>query len=464
MPSSHRFRFASAGLLLSFCFCSLALAQNSPEGKEPPEAQNSREAQEPPEDRPVPDYDGREESTSVGEVLLWVPRILLSPLYLTSEFVIRRPLGALTSSVEENQVPEKLVDLFTFGSDGQTVIVPTALVDFGFGPNVGIYIRSKDIFFEDNTLAFHYGFGGLKWHTASLSNAYSPTGAPWEVELVGEFDWRPDGLYHGIGKDSPRDESRFTYQRRGGELRYRWAGYLSSHVEIAGGVRSMDFDEETECDVSIAERIATGQLTDVPPGFGGYDALRLRVSGAFDTRPERPAPGTGIRLAAQSLYGEGLGDYAGNRWLRFGGEFGVFLDVSDSQHIVHLSLHAHDIVHAQGVVPFAEMFEPSSMEILRGFRPGRLYGQSTVAGVFEYTWPVWIFMDGFFHAALGNVFDQHFKDFAFEDLRLSTGMGFRTTGSRDHALELMVGFGTRPIREGAKPESIRFLVGGTSAF
>lgn len=421
-------------------------------------------AQDPPDDRPVPDYDGREESTDVGEVLLWVPRILVSPLYLTSEFLIRRPLGALTSTVEEEEVPEKLVDFFTFGPDGETVLVPTALFDFGFAPSVGLYLRSKDIFVEDNTLAMHYGFGGLKWHTASLSNAFSPTGSTWEVELLGRFDWRPDGLFHGIGKDSTRQESRFTYQRREAELRYRWAGWLSSHIEVGTDFRSMDFDEETECDVSIAERIAAGQLAELPPGFGGYEALRFHISGALDTRPERPAPGTGVRLAAQALYAEGVGDYAGNRWIRFGGELGVFADVSDAQHIVNISLHAHDIVHADGVVPFSEMFEPSSMEILRGFRPGRLYGQSTIAGVFEYTWPVWIFLDGFLHAALGNVFDQHFKDFAFEDLRLSTGFGFRTTGSRDHALEVMVGFGTRPIAEGAKPEAVRFLIGGTSAF
>ncbi len=412
----------------------------------------------------MPDYDGRDEPTTADDVLIWVPRILMSPLYLTSEFLIRRPLGALTSTVEENQVPEKLVDLFTFGSEGQTVIVPTALVDFGFSPNVGVYIRSKDIFFEDNTLAIHYAFGGYRWHTATFSDAYSPIGAPWEVELVGEFEWRPDGLYHGIGKNSPEAESRFTYWQREGELRYRWAGYLSSHFELAGGLRSMDFDEETFCDTSVAERIAAGQLNDVPPGFGGYEALRFRMSGAFDTRPERPAPGTGIRLAGRSLYGEGLGDYAGNRWLALGGEAGLFVDLSGAQHIVNLSLHAHDMIYAEGVVPFTEMFEPSSMEIMRGFRPGRLFGQSTLAGVFEYGWPVWMFLDGFFHFSVGNVFDQHFKDFAFEDLRLSTGFGFRTTGSRDHALEFIIGLGTRTLSEGAKPESFRFLVGGTSAF
>ena len=53
-------------------------------------------------DRPVPDYDGRgEEPTDAGDVLLWVPRILVSPLYLTTEFLLRRPLGFVISEAEE---------------------------------------------------------------------------------------------------------------------------------------------------------------------------------------------------------------------------------------------------------------------------------------------------------------------------------------------------------------------------
>jgi hypothetical protein len=45
--------------------------------------------------RELPDYDGRGGAPRTpGQKALWVPRILLSPLYFVSEFVIRRPLGA----------------------------------------------------------------------------------------------------------------------------------------------------------------------------------------------------------------------------------------------------------------------------------------------------------------------------------------------------------------------------------
>src|SRR5438067_2335484 len=66
---------------------------------EPPTAKGTPSAP-----RDMPDYDARgDEPTTAGQVLLWVPRVALSPLYLTSEYVIRRPLGALITTAEQKQ-------------------------------------------------------------------------------------------------------------------------------------------------------------------------------------------------------------------------------------------------------------------------------------------------------------------------------------------------------------------------
>ena len=49
--------------------------------------------------RAVPDYSGRgEEPTTAGDVALWIPRVILSPLYFVSEYIIRRPLGWLITT------------------------------------------------------------------------------------------------------------------------------------------------------------------------------------------------------------------------------------------------------------------------------------------------------------------------------------------------------------------------------
>ena len=60
--------------------------------------------------RKLPDYDGRGGTPQTpGQKALWVPRILLSPLYFVSEFVIRRPLGAAITAAEKARSEERRV-------------------------------------------------------------------------------------------------------------------------------------------------------------------------------------------------------------------------------------------------------------------------------------------------------------------------------------------------------------------
>ena len=60
----------------------------------PPSAVDAAELS-PSTPRKRPDYSGREDPTTVGDVLLWVPRVVLFPAYLVSEALIRQPLGFL---------------------------------------------------------------------------------------------------------------------------------------------------------------------------------------------------------------------------------------------------------------------------------------------------------------------------------------------------------------------------------
>jgi len=90
--------------------------------------------------RAVPDYDGRgSEPTTAGDVALWVPRVLVAPVYFLTEYVIRRPLGWLISTAEMNQWPTAVRDFFVFGPEKKAGIVPTFFLDLGFRPSVGIF-------------------------------------------------------------------------------------------------------------------------------------------------------------------------------------------------------------------------------------------------------------------------------------------------------------------------------------
>ncbi len=90
--------------------------------------------------RKLPDYGNRgKDPTTFGDVAIWVPRVILSPVYLVTEYGIRWPLGHLIAAAERANVPDILYNFFFFGPDHSGGIAPVAFVDFGFRPSVGLY-------------------------------------------------------------------------------------------------------------------------------------------------------------------------------------------------------------------------------------------------------------------------------------------------------------------------------------
>ena len=162
--------------------------------------------------REIPDYDGRGgEPTTAADVALWVPRTLLFPLYLTSEYAVRRPLGALIAGAERSGVPWAIYDLFTFGEANNAGVVPTAFLDFGFEPSVGVYSFWNDAFFEGNDLRFHASTWGADWTAVSATErVHQPERTDQEAVLSASFVRRPDHLFFGLGPESrEQDGARY---------------------------------------------------------------------------------------------------------------------------------------------------------------------------------------------------------------------------------------------------------------
>ena len=82
----------------------------------------------------------------------------------------------------------------------------------------------------------------------------------------------------------------------------------------------------------------------------------------------------------------------------------------------------------------------------------------------EYRWPIWLFLDGTLHLAVGGVFDQHLRDLDPAALRLSMGLGMRAASSGDIPFTLMLALGSEPLGDRFAIDSVRFVVGTTSGF
>lgn len=477
-------------------------AERAPDGEPAPYADPAPYGQAPPskappnpprtdlgpsDKRPVPDFDGLPDETTVGEDLLWIPRIIFFPAYIVMDGLVRRPLGALTMAVEENEVIPTVTSLFTYGDFG---FVPTAFVDFGFRPSVGVYVFHDNFLAEGNDLRVSLATGGEHYFKAKVADRI-PLGSReskryLQVEIDGLI--RPDLLYWGTGSLTRHDdEGEFEIRTVGGGLRFHLPIVNeSSFFEAWSLVRRLRFTNEigeledkianeqagfpsNYDDDSVYQRTLEGRYA-APIGFDGYTPQRNGLRFVVDSREKRPAPGSGVAVDVRAELGTDLEQNQGS-WLSYAVSLGGFIDLTGTRRVLGFILDGRFVNGVgQDDVPFMELVgakrydDTPDDDFMRGFVPGRLLGRTGIAATVEYDWPIWAFLDGTMQAQIGNTFDGGNDRFALDRSRLSFVGGIRSPNSRDHAFNLLVGFGTRPISEGGEPESLRFLLGGTTGF
>lgn len=464
-----------------------ASAQNEPtEGKvptpTPPETKpEAREAKPPPAEakppklppdtrvpspkRALPDYDGRgAPPTTAGDVAIWIPRGLLFPFWLVTEYLVRKPLGFAVATADIKHWPVKAIEFFTFGPDNDAALFPTAFFDFGMNPSVGLYGYVDKLFHRNNKLTYSAGFWGPSWLSFGVRDRVTVGKDSW-VSLGASWNRRPDQPFYGLGPRSRHaNESRYGLSMfeapLKGDLRLGRGLRLLTTV----GVRISRFHEGYCCsDPDTGARIAAGHFS-APPGYPqGYDALFNRLELIADSRSRRPAKQTGVRGDAYVEQGVDPRPAAGSSWLKWGGSAGFYVDVGHTR-TLGLKGSALFTESFSGEVPFLEQASLGGFGLMRGYLQNRLIDRSALVTELEYRWPVWVFLDGTLQASVGNVFGPHLKGIDADLMRLSAAVGVRSNNSADHQLEVLVGAGTETFEEGLPVTSVRIFVGGTNGF
>jgi len=421
-----------------------------------------------PKKRALPDYDGRGgPSQTPGQKALWIPRILLSPLYLLSEYGIRRPLGAAITAAERAELPTALYDFFAFGPDHKAGVVPITLIDFGFEPSVGLYAFWDDAGFSGHDLRLRASTWGEDWLSSTATERFH---LPGEVELTftGTAVRRPDFAFYGIGPDTREDDlMRYAGDTVDARVESRIPFADSHWLETAAGYRGVSFghshyDEEDE--LSLDDAVQAGRLP-APPGFReGYRAAFTHARLTLDSRGKASSQ-SGSRLELTADEGADFKGSPSSGWLRYGGTLGGFWDLGDDGRVVSLSLSAL-LADPLGdrPVPFTELCQLGGPGLMPGFRAGRLYDRSAAVATLRYAWPIWIWLNGSLQVATGNAFGAHFEGLRAERGRLSAALGIESLGSRDSIFQALLGFGTETFESGAKVDSLRLVVGARSGF
>ena len=416
--------------------------------------------------RAVPDYDGRgDEPTTAGDAALWVPRIVLSPLYVVSEYMIRRPLGWLITTAEQNQWPSAIKNFFVFGDDKKAGVVPTFFLDLGFRASVGFYAFWDDLIAKDNHLRLHFSTFGPDWVQGAVADKI-PIGKDAFFDMRLEGMHRPDQVFHGIGpRTLQSDRTRYgidTLQARP-VFETRW--WKGSRITIEGGVRYVNFRNDSCCsDPSLEARAAAGQFP-IPAGYNdGYTAVFQRAELTVDTRDPRPESQTGLRLEIGLEQASNVRRSTDN-WLRYGGSVGGFLDIKNNRTLsLSVTTLFVDPLSANATIPFTENIILGGSGPMRGYLLGRLNDRSAAVATLKYRWPIWVFLDGAIQGALGNVFGPQLQDFKPNLLRVSTAIGVESVGAADQTFEILLGLASETIEHGANLNSVRFLFGTNRGF
>jgi hypothetical protein len=408
--------------------------------------------------RALPDYDGRgPEPATAADVALWVPRVLLSPLYLVTEYAIRWPLSIAVPAAEHADLPRKVYDFFAFGPDHKAGFAPVGYFDFGFNPSIGVYAFWNDAGFKGDDWHAHVEAWPTGWVAGSLTDRIE-VDARHALQLRFEGVRRPDHVFYGLGPDVPQsNQSRYGEDRFDAGARYEWRFWRASRLEMGVGARAANiYDGHYGGDPSLTQEAAT-QAFALPPGFGqGYAALYNRGLLVVDTRAPASVGRSGIRAELQAEQGSDVRGSPASGWIRYGGSAGAALDLNQRGRVVTLSVVAQfaDPLGPRPV-PFTELASLGGDGPMRGYYPGRLVDRSAAAVAAHYVWPVGPWLGGSLEAAVGNVFDEHLQGFRPGRTRFSSDVGVSTLTSSDYPIELTFGLGSETFERGGRIDSFR---------
>lgn len=435
--------------------------------EDPPAAPTAARPEPSSPKRPVPDYSGRgPEPTTAGDVALWVPRVVLSPLYVVSEYVIRWPLAQAIPAAERADLPRKVYDFFTFGPEHKAGFAPVGMFDFDFNPSVGVYVFWNDAGFEGDDWHAHVEAWPTDWLAGSLTDHIQIDDRQ-AVQLRVEGIRRPDRVFYGIGPDTRQSyQSRYGEDRFDAGAKYEWRFWGSSRIQTAAGIRAVNlYDGHWGDDPSLTKEAATGAFA-TPPGFGsGYTAEYNGASLVLDSRHRWPRSGSGLRLELQGEQGNDARNSPASGWIRYGASAGAYLDLNQRGRVLSLSvmtLFADPL--GDRPVPFTELASLGGDGPMRGYFGGRMVDRSAGAAGLHYVWPIGPWLGGTIETAVGNAFDAHLQGFRAGRLRFSGDIGLSTLGLSDYPIEMIFGVGSETFEQGGTIDSFRFTLSVNHGF
>lgn len=408
--------------------------------------------------------------------LLWVPRIVLFPVRLVYE-VPGQALRGTFWLVERYRVQDVYQQIF-FNEDGTFGIFPTALIETGFGLNVGARMIYRNVFGHGESLSVRAGYGG-QFRQTLLGQFRSGNlfGQRFRLELLGGNDSRPRARFFGIGNDgdidappaggpiSPFDQpfalnTRYSEQRTRGQadLRFFMTRYFSATAGLgflhqtfgscAGCEDSDELDEAGEEDsVNITDVYNRADLV----GFNqGLNSLTGTLAISYDSREPlndfipKPTPSRGWR--ANLFAGRTLGFYDDpSRFTRAGGDIARVFNVLRGDRTLTIRAYYETVIGRLRDIPFTAYPQLGGNFVLRAEQIGRYRDRNVASLGAEYMWSLNKNLSSFVFLEAGRVW-RDIRQIEFKDTHLGGGFGIQAHTMKTMILRMMIGYNGNEAR------------------
>jgi hypothetical protein len=383
------------------------------------------------------------------DVLLFLPRIATELFFVTT--------GAAADLIEQEQVVPRIRDM-TVPSEGEVRIFPTAFVETGSGPNVGVRVigRARGV----GTTA-RAGIGGAHdLVVESRLKLASIDPLPFAIGLEALHDERSSLGYLGLGQEpesDPRNRFRIgtpalsaSYRERRERLIATAGMRAGTNVEL---LASTSFSRRHVLDSPAAD---ANQIDDVfepgsVPGARGVTHVVLsELALRLDTRESRGGPARGILLETYAGRGDGVRGTS-VRYVRSGGRAAAFIPIVESDNVLSPKLVLDELDALRGPVPFVEL--PRQPDF-RGFDNRRDY--VSLVGSLDYRWTVMRYLAARIFTDAATVAPR-IAELELGHLRWVGGFGFDVFSSRTQ-------LGSLAISAGPEGASFFFSFGVASGF
>ncbi len=433
---------------------------------------NVAHAGDPPEEsakRVLPDYDGRgPDPSNTDGAGTWLARILLSPLYFTSEFLLRRPLGALIKGIEGSHLPKELYDFFAFGPNHKIGFAPVGLVEFGFNPSIGIFGFWDDALVKRNSFRLHYEAWPDDWLYGGLTDRYAiDSKRTVQVRVAGLH--RPDFVFYGLGPRSLQSsQSRYAMSLFDASATLEARAWRSSAVHGTIGLRKVDVSDGHfggDPSVTVESAREPPGAFPIPYGFDReYVAPYTSLLAVLDTRKPNGSA-TGVKLEIDGEQGSNVATRQFSGWVRYGATATAFVDLNQHGRVLSIKIGAlfSDPLGTQPV-PFTELISLGGLKWMPGYFPNRLVDRSAAVATLAYAWPIAPKLNATMQASVGNVFGEHLDDFSLNLLRISGALGMTTTLTGEAPVRFLIGFGSETIEHGMQIDSFCLSFGVPRSF